>query len=290
MAILNTHTIGKVRIIEIDDSNPYIYNLPVGSIAINSILGVSWVKKNNTTIGWETLSLNINEISMFIDYIASTTTSNNVVLTNSTSNGGAVAQVAYETFATAPSATLVPRVGLTNLSVTGNASSRSGQSNGNGFILSTTHFKKVQFEYSLRIVGSLPVAGTNVYKIRFGFLDNVAAQPNNGFYFESPNNGESFWRIVSRNGGVETSALTTKSVVFGGYMNFIGIWDDSNIINFFIKDSNGVTNVGSINTNIPTATITFGHSYIKSVGSVTGSLFIDYTKCRLTTKTRDIYD
>jgi hypothetical protein len=290
MAILNTHTIGNVRIIEINDSNPYTYNLPVGSIAINSILGVSWVKKNNTTIGWETLSLNINEISMFIDYIASTTTSNNVVLTNSTANGGAVAQVTYETFATAPSVTLIPRMGISNLSVSGNAISRSGQSNGNGFILSTTHFKKVQFEYSLRIVGSLPVVATNEYKIRFGFLDNVAAQPNNGFYFESPNNGETFWRIVSRNGGVETSVLTTKSVVFGGYMNFIGIWDDSNIINFFIKDSNGVTNVGSINTNIPTATITFGHSYIKSVGNVTGNIFIDYTKCRLTTKTRDIYD
>lgn len=291
MAILNTHTIGGVRIIEINDSNPYNYNLPIGSIAINNSSGVNWVKKNNTAIGWETLSLNINEISMFIDYISTTTTADNILLTNSVASGGTVTQVTYETFATAPSAALVSRVGVSNISVTNNASSRSGQINTNGtFILSTTQFRKVQFEYSLRIVGSLPVLATNAYKIRFGYLDSIVAQPRNGFYFESPNNGETAWRIVSRNGGVETSILTSYNIVFGGYMNFIGIWNDTNAITFYIKDSNGVTNLGSINTNIPTASIAFGHSYIKTVGVVTGNIFIDYTKCKITTKTRDIYD
>jgi hypothetical protein len=291
MAILNTHTIGNVRIIEINDSNPYIYNLPIGSIAINNLIGVNWIKRNNTTIGWETLSLNVNEISMFIDYISTATTADNVLLTNNVASGGAVTQVPYETFATAPSTKLIPRIGVSNVSVSATATSRSGQNNASGrFILSTTHFKKVHFEYSLRIVGSLPVLATNEYKIRFGYLDSIVAQPTNGFYFESPNNGETAWRIVSRNGGVETSILTSYNIVFGGYMNFIGIWDDTNTITFYIKDSNGVTNLGSINTNIPTTSIAFGHSYIKTVGVVTGNIFIDYTKCKITTKTRDIYD
>jgi hypothetical protein len=292
MAILNTHTIGTLRIIVIDDVNPYLYNLPIGSIAISAITGTQWDKKNNTANGWQVKNFDINEIVQYSDFITTATTvGENVNWSPATANGGSTSQSPFETVATTGNPTLKLRYGVFNNLVTTNAISRSGYNSNGNISINATYYQKIAFETSMRIIsGNLPVAGTNEYKVRYGLMDSTAITPPNGIYFESPNNGETFWRIVCRAANVETSILTTKTYAIGTYHGLIAEWTDAGSVTFYIRDASGLTNVGTISTNIPTASIQPSFTIIKSIGSIAASMATDYYQLKITTKNREKYD
>ena len=120
--------------------------------------------------------------------------------------------------------------------------------------------------------------GTNTFLVRFGFSDNWAGgTPTEGIFFEAIGDaGE--WDCVCVAASSESRAATSPTRAAGTtYNNFAIHYDERTGYAYFYASISGVmTQVGAINTNIPTGTLSGGVIIDKSAGTTSRSLNVDY--------------
>ena len=131
---------------------------------------------------------------------------------------------------------------------------------------------------------------TNTYTARFGFMDASTGDPTDGHYFRythGTNSGK--WQAVTRVNLVETATDTGKTATAmtnGSPMpRFKIIVDNSGtLVEFYMDDKKVATHTPSGFTGSSRLT-GVGYSIIKSAGTTTRPLFIDYTffSCKLGT-------
>jgi len=134
---------------------------------------------------------------------------------------------------------------------------------------------------------------TERYQLAIGFIDTLsAANQVDAVYFLYDEGGVSTgstasanWQLVSSNNSTRTFTTTSTAVAAGTFVR-LGIMVNAagTSVDYFI---NG-TNVGTISTNIPTASgreLGFGSLIIKSVGTTARTVDYDYVNvvCDLTT-------
>jgi hypothetical protein len=209
----------------------------------------------------------------FFDYDFAGTS---VMVINTVNGTGANASLTGPFFAGTPA----PVVGTINLltgtTATGNSSSRSY------LTLPAPTTGRVIFDTYLNFQNLSTV--TERYQALSGLVEtaNVVNQ-NNGAYFLYDEGGVSTgsaatpnWQLVCANGGVRTFVTTTVPVVAGAAtFDRLTIIATRTLVQFFVNN----VLVGSINTNIYTGACNLNSSIIKSIGTTSRSMIIDYIAC-----------
>lgn len=131
---------------------------------------------------------------------------------------------------------------------------------------------------------------TNTYTVRFGFMDSITAEPTDGHfirYTHGTNSGK--WQAVTRINNVETATdtgETATAMTNGSPMNRWKIIVDNSgtSVDFYLNDRRIVTHSPSGFTGSSRLT-GIGYSMIKSAGTTSRALIIDYTliNCHLGT-------
>ena len=131
---------------------------------------------------------------------------------------------------------------------------------------------------------------TDTFTTRFGFMDASTGDPTDGHYFRythGTNSGK--WQAVTRINGVETASDTgqTAQAMSSGspMLRFKIIVENTGTnVDFFINDKRVVTHKPSGFTGASRLT-GIGYSQIKTAGTTTRALFVDYTLviCKLGT-------
>lgn len=119
--------------------------------------------------------------------------------------------------------------------------------------------------------------GTETFNVRAGLLDSVSAESVDGCHFRythGENGGN--WTLVTRSNSVETAANSNVAVVANTWYRLtVEVNAAGTSVTFYV---NG-TACGTITTNIPTAAgrqTGWGHGIIKSAGTTSRSLDVDY--------------
>jgi hypothetical protein len=128
---------------------------------------------------------------------------------------------------------------------------------------------------------------TDTFTTRFGFMDSVAGEPVDGAYFRythATNSGR--WEAVTRSNSVETATdtgITATALVSGKtFQKFrVEVNSAGTSVVFKINGNTVATNVTNIPTGL-TRLFGLGYSMIKSAGTNTRPLFVDYTFAEVT--------
>lgn len=123
---------------------------------------------------------------------------------------------------------------------------------------------------------------TDTFTSRFGFMDSVAGEPTDGAYFRythGTNSGR--WQAVTRSNSTETATdtgITATALVSG--KSFVKFRIEANSAGTSVAFKINGSTVATNNTNIPTGTsrlFGMGYSIIKSAGTNSRPMFVDYT-------------
>lgn len=159
----------------------------------------------------------------------------------------------------------------------------------------TSHVDGIQFganEWTLETRANIQTLSTvtDTYTARFGFMDSVAGDPTDGHFFRythGTNSGK--WQAVTRINGVETASDTGETATAMTNGSPMPRWEiivdnSGTSVTFKINDRIVVTHTPSGFTGSSRQT-GIAYSMIKSAGTTTRPLFVDYTliACKLGT-------
>ncbi len=131
---------------------------------------------------------------------------------------------------------------------------------------------------------------TNTFTVRFGFMDASTGDPTDGHFFRythGTNSGK--WQAVTRVNGVETASdtgETATAMTNGSPMPRWGIIVDNSGTSVTFKINDRIVVTRSVSGFTGSSRLTgIGYSMIKSAGTNSRPLFIDYTliACKLGT-------
>jgi hypothetical protein len=131
---------------------------------------------------------------------------------------------------------------------------------------------------------------TNTYTVRFGFMDASTGDPTDGHFFRythGTNSGK--WQAVTRVNGVETASdtgETATAMTNGSPMPRWAIIVDNSGTSVTFKINDRIVVTRSVSGFTGSSRLTgIAYSMIKSAGTTTRALFIDYTliACKLGT-------
>jgi len=131
---------------------------------------------------------------------------------------------------------------------------------------------------------------TDTYTVRFGFMDASTGDPTDGHFFRythGTNSGK--WQAVTRVNGVETASdtgETATAMTNGSPMPRWAIIVDNSGTSVTFKINDRIVVTRSVAGFTGSSRLTgIGYSMIKSAGTTTRALFIDYTliACKLGT-------
>ena len=195
----------------------------------------------------------------FDDFITNATSSKLNWLTGTSGTGAAItianntsANPGVQSFAT----------GTTNSGNSGTRLSVTMLTLGGGRIILT---------YIVRVVTASN--GTDTFVTRFGMGDSTGADMTNGVYFECDQNANANWLIKTAKAGTRTTTTTSTAVDNTAFHRFtIDINAAGSSVTYYIDD----ISVGTINTNLPTATTGIvGMQILKTAGTTSVSNYLD---------------
>ena len=202
---------------------------------------------------------------VFEDYLSTT----NPAWAAASHSGGSILQSGAVTSDT--------NVGIIGLYTGGTATGRGGL---------ISHVDGIQFgsnEWTFETRANIDALSdaNQTYTVRFGFMDSVAGDPTDGHFFRythGTNSGK--WQAVTRINSVETTTdtgQTAQAYSTGGMIRWKIIVENTGTnVEFYINEKRVATHAPSGFTGINRLT-GIGYSIIKSVGTTTRPLWIDYT-------------
>lgn len=164
--------------------------------------------------------------------------------------------------------------------VGGSCNITTGPTSGNAMAVYQPNTSAGGVAYTLTPYGSFifNLLQTSACQLRVGFFDGVGASITNGVYAEFDASLSANWRLVCVSGGTSTVITTGVGV------NAASLWEwmirfDGSFATFLYRASGniGITNAGTITTNIPTALLSWGIS-IRTQAAASKSVVFNSSK------------